>query len=66
MPKTTRYHILTKYKAAMLAIDRLDEHLYAIKILSQERNPAIEELGPMLLAAHEEMRKMWRELRLRL
>jgi len=43
-------------------IDSLDEYLVEMHEMHQGRQPAIEELGPILLEGHEQIRKLWTAL----
>lgn len=63
MPRTIRKTLINKAESAINCLDTLDEYLVEMHEMHQGRQPAIEELGPILLEGHEQCRRLWRALR---
>ena len=63
MARTIRKDLILKTEQALGNIDRLDVYLYDMDQLHNGRQPAITEIAPVLLAAHENVRQLWQALR---
>lgn len=63
MPRTTRKSLIMKAESALNCIDSLDEYLVEMHEMHQGRQPAIEEIGPVLIEGHEQIRRLWKALR---
>lgn len=66
MARTIRKQLIEQTRQAQDHIDRLDFILVDMKERSHGLQPAIDELAPAIVQAHDLLRDLWKELRSRL
>jgi hypothetical protein len=65
-PKTIRKQLIEKTVAAQTALDRLDQYLFAMVQLANQRSDPITEIAPVLANGHQTLREVWAALRAQL
>ena len=63
MPRTIRKDLIIDTEQAQHHIDALDAILFHMATIAGGRQPAIEQVTPGLLEAHDMIRAAWRQLR---
>jgi len=64
--RSIRKQLISQARQAVEHIDRLDEILYDMAGRAGGRQPAIDEMAPMMIEGHEAIRSLWIALRSRL
>jgi hypothetical protein len=64
--RSIRKQLIEQTRQAIDHLDRLDYIIADMKIRSKDRQPAIDEFGPILVEGHEQLRSLWHALRARL
>lgn len=64
--RSIRKQLLEQVRQAHDHLDRLDYIICNMKERAGDRQPAIDEFGPILIEGHEQLRNLWRALRSRL
>jgi len=66
MPTTKRHQLREWARLAIELCDTLDSYLAQMDILASGRQPAIPEMAPAMMEAHNIVRRLWVQLRLHL
>lgn len=61
--RTTRKALIDKYGSAVLAINHLNDILYSMVQLADDRSEPLTVMAPILAEGHETIRKLWGALR---
>ena len=64
--RSIRKQLIEQTRQAIDHLDRLDYILADMKVRAGDRQPAIDEFGPILVEGHEQLRRLWQGLRSRL
>jgi len=64
--RSIRKQLIEQTRQAIDHLDRLDYIIVDMKDRAGDRQPAIDEFGPILIEGHEQLRRLWKALRTRL